>query len=137
MKFQIILCLAFVLSGGLFGCATKPEPKNYLEDYLTNLNFKSYLTNCGTNQIRCVWFENNLPNLGEVMTFYLRDEMVFTASDDYDNEMKNGSIRDDDTRKLTHPQMLNLEKIIKFRRICDFGRCFQHPNRHEPARFGS
>ena len=61
-KPKLLLCLALVLSGGLFGCATKPEPINYLENYLTNHNFENYLANCGTNQIRCVWFENDLPN---------------------------------------------------------------------------
>jgi hypothetical protein len=40
MKPKLLLGLALVLSGGLFGCFTKPEPGKYFDDYLTNLNFE-------------------------------------------------------------------------------------------------
>jgi hypothetical protein len=109
MKSKFILCLALVLSGGLFGCSNiaphsvaAPKRDEGAKEY-----FKDYLAKCDTNEIRCLWFLQGNPGIGMVMTINLNKESVFTAREVY-NWAEQGS----EIRQLSHAQKLNLKKII-------------------------
>ena len=69
-------------------------------------HFQEYLGQCGTNEIRCVWFLHEKPNEGMVMTLNLQHETVYTT-----REVYNWASQNSETRKLTHAQVLTLEKI--------------------------
>lgn len=69
--------------------------------------FQGYLSACGTNEIRCVWFLDDQPNVGMVMTLNLRNSSVFTVRDVYNWAMQNS-----ETRTLTDSQVLSLRNII-------------------------
>src|SRR5438874_8081771 len=71
-------------------------------------HFQEYLAQCGTNEVRCVWFLHDKPNVGMVMTLNLQDYTVFTA-----REVYNWAVQSSETRTLTHPQVLNLQKIVE------------------------
>jgi hypothetical protein len=71
-------------------------------------SFEGYLANCVTNEIRCIWFLDDKPNVGMMMTLSLRDYTVFTA-----REVYNWATQAVETRKLTHPQVLSLQKIVE------------------------
>jgi hypothetical protein len=109
MKPKLILCLALVLSGGLFGCSSIAQhsvsaPK---QDEGAKEHFKDYLAKCDTNEIRCLWFLQDNPEIDMVMTINLNKESVFTAREVY-NWAEQGS----QIRQMSHSQKLNLEKII-------------------------
>ena len=70
--------------------------------------FKSYLANCAANEIRCIWFLNNEPKVGMVMTIRIRDYSVFTA-----REVYNWAMQTSETHSLTHPQVLSLQRIVE------------------------
>jgi hypothetical protein len=111
MKPKLILCLALVLSGISFGCSTAAKhstvvvtsgpaagAKRYFEDYLVH---------CDTNAINCLWFLQNDPRIGMVMTIHLDQETVFTVRDFYGHAEQSF-----ETRRLSHPQVLTLKQII-------------------------
>ncbi len=109
MKSKLIFCLALILSGGLFGCSdiaqhsvAAPKQDEGAKEY-----FKNYLAKCDTNEIRCLWFLQDNPEIGVAMTINLNKESVFTAREAY-NWAEQGS----QVRQLSHSQKLNLEKII-------------------------
>ena len=68
--------------------------------------FQEYLAKCGTNEIRCIWFLDNRPNVGELMTFNLIDDKVFTERDVYNWAHQNAG-----TRKLTRSQMEAIQRF--------------------------
>lgn len=122
MKPRLFLCLALVLS--IFICspvarggdtnivhngnAQHSSPDNALkQDERAKAYFRDYLTKCGTNEIRCLWFLQDNPGIGMVMTINLNEESVTTAREVYD-----WATQSFETRKLSHSQILNLEKII-------------------------
>ena len=109
MKLKLILCLALVLSGGLLGCSdiaqhsvTAPKQDETVKAY-----FQDYLAKCDTNEIRCLWFLDDKPVVGEVMTINLSKESVFTALEVYSWAQEGSQVR-----QLSHSKKLNLEKII-------------------------
>lgn len=69
--------------------------------------FESYLNQCGTNEIRCLWFLDNNPRIGMVMTIDLGRQTVFTVRDVY-----NWAHQAAETRTLSHSQVLILKQII-------------------------
>jgi hypothetical protein len=69
-------------------------------------HFQEHLAQCGTNEIRCVWFSQDKPNVGMVMTLDLQHESVFTV-----REVYNWALQCFETHNLTHPQVLSLQKI--------------------------
>lgn len=86
-----------VLDEAIFGHTRDAEATKY---------FQEYLTKCGTNEIRCVWFLDNKLTVGMVMTINLHDYSVFTVRDVYNWEFQNS-----ETRKLSYSQVTNLQKI--------------------------
>jgi hypothetical protein len=82
----------------------------YLADCGTNRDatkhFEDYLARCGTNKICCVWFLHDNPKVGMVMLFDIQDETVFTTRD-----VPNWALQNSDLRRLTHSQVLSLQKI--------------------------
>jgi hypothetical protein len=108
---KLILGLALGLSGSLVGCSSAirhsgavaaPKQDEGAEGY-----FKDYLGKCDTNEIRCLWFLQDNPKIGMVMTINLNQESVSTARDVYNWAVQSLAIR-----QLSHSQILNLEKII-------------------------
>ena len=69
--------------------------------------FEAFLAGCNTNEVRFLWFLDDNPVVGEMMTINLNKESVFTALEVY-NWAEEGS----QVRQLSHSQKLNLEKII-------------------------
>lgn len=47
--------------------------------------FKSYLSECPENEIRCLWFLDNHIRVGMVMTINLRERTVYTVRDVYNH----------------------------------------------------
>jgi hypothetical protein len=70
--------------------------------------FEGFLNGCGTNQIRCLWFLQDQPRVGMVMTLNLPMATVFTA-----REVYNFATQGSDNRKLTQPQVVSLQEIIE------------------------
>jgi hypothetical protein len=108
-------------------------------------HFEDYLASCDTNGICCVWFLDDNPNVGMVMTFDVRGETVFTARDVYD-----WAIQSSETRRLTHSQTLSLttiaeqmppsDKTVEFDRAVSVSirregkvEIFHYDRRHAPA----
>ena len=93
------------------GCSIKPLPTNSVaapkQDEGAKEHFKDYLAKCDTNEVRCLWFLDDKPEVGMVMTINLNRESVFTV-----REVYNWAEQSSETRKLTHSQILNLKKII-------------------------
>jgi hypothetical protein len=70
--------------------------------------FETFLNNCGTNEIRCLWFLQDQPKVGMVMTLNLPMATVYTA-----REVYNWATQASDNRKLTQPQVISLQEIIE------------------------
>lgn len=70
-------------------------------------HFQNYLDQCGTNEIRCLWFLGDNPAVGMVMTIDLSRETVFTVRDVYDWAEQSAK-----TRTLSHSQMRNLKEMM-------------------------
>jgi photosystem II stability/assembly factor-like uncharacterized protein len=68
--------------------------------------FEDYLANCGTNEVRCIWFSGT--NVGMLMIFKLRDYIVLSARFVY-----NHAVQTYETRKLSDAQILSLRKIAQ------------------------
>ena len=77
------------------------------EDSAAAKFFEDYLANCGTNEIRCIWFLS-YPRTGMVMTLNLRDYTAFEA-----REVYNWATQVSETHTLTHSQVLSLQKIAE------------------------
>jgi hypothetical protein len=86
--------------------ALVPQLLRAADDVDGTKHFQEYLAQCGTNEIRCVWFLQDKPNVGMVMTLNLQQESVYTV-----REVYNWALQNSETRKLTHPQVLSLQKI--------------------------
>lgn len=71
--------------------------------------FENYLNQCGTNEVRCLWFLDNNPRVGMVMTIDLGRETVFTVRDVY-----NWAEQSAENRTLSHFQVLTLRQIINY-----------------------
>jgi hypothetical protein len=70
-------------------------------------HFENYLSDCGTNEIRCVWFSWDEPNLAaEMMTLDLQDRTVHTA-----RKLKGSELQGAETRKLTFQQIAILKRL--------------------------
>jgi hypothetical protein len=69
--------------------------------------FKQYLATCDTDEIRCLWFLQDNPHIGMVMTVNLRNYTVYTVRDVY-----NWAEQSSETRKLSHPQVVTLKQIV-------------------------
>lgn len=69
--------------------------------------FESYLNQCGPNDVRCLWFLDNNPRVGMVMTIDLNGQAVFTVRDVFDWAQQSA-----ETRTLSHSQVLTLKQII-------------------------
>lgn len=69
-------------------------------------HFQSYLASCGTNEIRCLWFLNNEPKVGMVMTLNLQQETAFTV-----REVFNWAYQSSETHPLTHAQVISLRDL--------------------------
>ena len=69
-------------------------------------HFQSYLAGCGTNEIRCLWFLNNEPKVGMVMTLNLQAETAFTV-----REVFNWACQSSQTHPLTHAQVISLRDL--------------------------
>jgi len=115
VKPKLILCLALVLSGALIACSSvsaQPSTNSVAvatqkQDEGAKEYFKDYLAKCDTNEVRCLWFLDDKPEVGMVMTINLNKESVFTAREVY-NWAEQGS----QIRQLSDAQKLNLEKTI-------------------------
>ena len=70
--------------------------------------FEAFLQGCGTNEIRCLWFLQDQPKIGMVMTFNLPTATVYTA-----REVYNWATQASDNRKLTQPQVISLHEIVE------------------------
>jgi|ERR1043166_1051102 hypothetical protein len=70
--------------------------------------FEAFLNNCRTNEIRCLWFLQDQPKIGMVMTFNLPMSTVYTA-----REVYNWATQASDNRKLTQPQVISLQEIME------------------------
>ena len=78
------------------------------EDEATVEHFEKYLADCGEHEIRCVWFLDDHPRVGMVMTFDLSKPAVYTV-----REVFSWAEQNSEARKLSHYQELNLRKIIE------------------------
>jgi hypothetical protein len=113
METKPILYLALVLSsGGWSGCsiASRGSDEAVVAGERTGAEqyFRDYLSKCGTNEIRCLWFLDDKSNVGMVMTTKLDDYTVFTA-----REVCDWAEQSSETRKLSHAQVLSLKQIVK------------------------
>ena len=70
-------------------------------------HFQDYLAECGTNEIRCLWFHDDTATVGIVMQLNLADYSVRDYRDVYNWAHQGGG-----DRKMSHPQLLTLQKII-------------------------
>lgn len=76
-------------------------------DSLARRYFDNYLHQCGTNDLRCLWFLDNNPRVGMVMTINLEQQTVYTVRDVYDWAEQAAH-----TRPLSDSQVLTLKQII-------------------------
>ena len=123
-----------------------PDRSQLDQDAAAKRYFEHYLANCDTNAINCLWFLQNQPGIGMVMTIHLDQETVFTVRDVYNWALQGG----DGTRRLTHSQVLTLKQIIgnlpASDKNADFNKSvfisirngekvevFQYDRRHAPA----
>jgi hypothetical protein len=70
--------------------------------------FEAFLQGCGTNEIRCLWFLQDQPSIGMVMTFNIPTATVYTA-----REVYNWATQASDNRKLTQPQVITLQEVTE------------------------
>ena len=68
-------------------------------------HFQDYLAECGTNEIRCLWFHDDSAAVGMVMQLNLADYSVRDYRDVFDHALQGGG-----DRKMSHPQLLTLRK---------------------------
>ena len=69
--------------------------------------FQAYLAECGTNEIRCLWFHDDAAAVGIVMQVNLANYSVRDYRDVYDHAQQGSG-----NHKISHPQLLTLRKII-------------------------
>ncbi|GEM_PF-1467626 len=97
--------IAIALGGMLGSSAGRAEdlvsPTEAAKEY-----FQTYLNQCGANEIRCLWFLQNDPRIGMVMTINLQDGNVFIERDVY-----NWAHQSSSTHRLTDAQLLTLKEI--------------------------
>lgn len=77
------------------------------EEFSAEKLSEDYLNACGTNEIRCLWFLDNNPRVGMVMTIDLDRQTVFTV-----REVYNFAAEAAETRTLSHSQVLNLKEMM-------------------------
>jgi hypothetical protein len=99
-------CLLAILPVSLAGQNVAVFP----QDYAMEMYFRFYLADCGSDEIRCVWFANNDLQTGWKMTLNLHSGSVETVRDGYDA-----------TRVAEHPNPgeLTAEKTAALRHILD------------------
>lgn len=90
-----------------FRPSNKPEVSTAEHNPSAKQYFENYLNQCGTNEIRCLWFLDNNPRVAMVMTIDLSRETVFTAREVYDFAEEAA-----ETRTLSHSQVLNLKETM-------------------------
>jgi hypothetical protein len=107
--------------------------------------FQDYLTKCGTNEIRCLWFLQGSSRTGMMMTLNLQNYTGFTA-----REVYNWATQASETHTLTHSQVLRLKEItgqmppseqnLEFRRTVSISirsgakvQVFHYDRQHAPA----
>src|SRR5947207_282496 len=83
-------------------------PLRAAEDTNAIKYFEGFLNGCGTNEIRCIWFLQDQPRVGMVMTLNLSMATVFTA-----REVYNWATQASGNRKLTQPQVVSLHEIME------------------------
>jgi len=69
-------------------------------------HFQDYLAKCPANEIRCIWFWNDRPLFGMLMTIDLRNSSVHTVCEVHDWASQN-----DENRKLSYSQVTTLKKL--------------------------
>ncbi|MDB5388561.1 MAG: hypothetical protein JWM11_4207 [Planctomycetaceae bacterium] len=69
-------------------------------------HFEKYLVKCEMNEMRCVWFLNDRPNVGMKMTLNLRKYSVHTVRDVFDLAQQMTA-----TQKLSHSQVNTLKRL--------------------------
>ena len=69
--------------------------------------FKTHLNECKADEIRCLYFLDDNPKIGEVMTIDLRSASVFTVRKVFD-----WASQSSENRKLSHTQTETLRKLI-------------------------
>ncbi len=69
-------------------------------------HFQSYLTSCGTNEIRCLWFLANRPNVAMVMNLNLQTGSSYTV-----REVFNWAFQSSETHALTEAQLASLRDL--------------------------
>ena len=88
---------------------TVAAPSLYAADDTNAIKyFEAFLTGCRTNEIRCLWFLQDQPKVGMVMTLSLPMGTVFTA-----REVYHWATQASDNRKLTQPQVVSLQEIME------------------------
>ena len=106
MKLKTIHCLVLILNGWLFGCSTS-APHQTVTESSAKQHFSDYLNSCGTNEVRCLWFLQDDPRVGMLMTIRLDEKKVDTVRDVY-NWAEQGA----KTRLLDEYQVDKLQQII-------------------------
>ena len=69
-------------------------------------HYEAYLGNCKTNEIRCLWFLHDSPNIGMEMTINLDDYTVNTARDVY-----NWALQNQHTEKISESAARQLRSV--------------------------
>jgi len=109
-RLRLLRYLSFflLLLPSLIRAADDSTTARHLDDTLDAKASENYLTDCGTNEIRCLWFRQDNIKVGEIMSFNLRDQAVHTA-----RWIWYSAIQATETHKLTQAQLLSLQKIVE------------------------
>jgi hypothetical protein len=84
-----------------------PQPRPSAVVDRTRQYYEGYLTDCNTNEIRCLWFHQDSPNVGMEMTLNINEYTVETVRDVYDWAQQGRH-----TQKLSDAQVGSLKEII-------------------------
>ena len=90
--------------------ASSNAPGDHFEfdlDARAKVYFEDYLSQCDTNEVRCLWLHGDNPRLGIVMTISLNKDTVFTA-----REVSDWAEQDGKTKQLSRSAHSSLENLI-------------------------
>jgi hypothetical protein len=106
VKYVLGLVLVFALCAGLAGCSSSFW--NLASSGTAKEHFNKFLDQCGTNEIRCLWFLRDDPRTGMRMTIQLKGKNTSTSMDVFEL-----SEQEHTSRTLDDYQIAKLEDLSK------------------------
>lgn len=105
--FFMVLALACCAAQAADPARTSADEVNSNFARLNLEHFTGYLSECPENEIRCLWFVNDMPHVGMIMEIDVQESKVYTVRDVFSHALQNQK-----TREMTHYQIVAAREIL-------------------------